>query len=124
MARGSTLHTPVYSPGSPTSSAACECGPCIEQRKRIKRREKGSLLHPQISKTYALAFQTAPVLKRKLMTHNLSARTGFIVVGWLVVAGLAWKVGNAVTENKIYNPYEILGIAMVRTLSLLRSDLS
>lgn len=52
-AGGATLHLhTLRSPGRPIPSAACECGPCVEQRQRIQQRENGGLLHPKISKKY------------------------------------------------------------------------
>ena len=30
--------------------SGCQCQPCVEQRKRIEKREKGSLLNPKLSK--------------------------------------------------------------------------
>ncbi|KAF7370828.1 J domain-containing protein [Mycena sanguinolenta] len=61
----------------------CDCGPCIEQRKRAR----GS--------------------KIQLPGKKMS----FVIVGWIAFAYLCWKVAGAKSDNQIYNPFEILGIS-------------
>jgi translocation protein SEC63 len=34
----------------------------------------------------------------------------FVIVGWSVFAYLCWKVAGAKMDNKVYDPFEILGI--------------
>ncbi|THH16920.1 hypothetical protein EW146_g3795 [Bondarzewia mesenterica] len=70
-------------------TSGCECGPCMQQRERIRKRETGSLLRPKFTR-----------------------KGVFTLVGWIVFALLSYKVANAVVENKIYNPYEILGLKL------------
>ncbi|KAF9649601.1 DnaJ-domain-containing protein [Thelephora ganbajun] len=65
----------------------CQCRPCVDQRARIRRWEKGSLLRPKISK---LAI--------------------FVTVGWALFAFLATRVSSQAFDSKLYDPYEILGI--------------
>ncbi|KAK7051395.1 secretory subunit [Paramarasmius palmivorus] len=67
--------------------SGCQCQPCVEQRKRIEKREKGSLLNPKLSK-----------------------KTIFVLSGWTLLAFLVYKVAGAKYDNKIYDPFEILGI--------------
>ncbi|THU97929.1 hypothetical protein K435DRAFT_661913 [Dendrothele bispora CBS 962.96] len=69
------------------SISGCQCQACIEQRQRIARRESGSLLNPKLSK-----------------------KTMFVIFGWTLVAYLSYQVANAELDNKIYDPFEILGI--------------
>lgn len=40
-------------------------------------------------------------------------RATFIAVGWSIFALLVYKVGSANQESKVYNPFEILGLASV-----------
>lgn len=40
-------------------------------------------------------------------------RSMILVSGWSLFAFLCWKVSNAKTDNKLYNPFEILGISEV-----------
>ncbi|KAF8655190.1 hypothetical protein AX16_003222 [Volvariella volvacea WC 439] len=65
----------------------CQCGPCSEQRQRVNKRESSSLLSPK--------------LRRK---------TIFLAAGWGILAFLLHKAYNAQDENKVYNPFEVLGI--------------
>ncbi|ESK87828.1 translocation protein sec63 [Moniliophthora roreri MCA 2997] len=75
------------SPSKKVNLSGCQCQPCVEQRKRIEKREGGSLLNPKFSK-----------------------KTLFVVSGWTLVAYMCYKVAGAKLDNKIYNPFEILGI--------------
>ncbi|KAJ7746903.1 Sec63 Brl domain-containing protein [Mycena maculata] len=61
----------------------CQCGPCIAQRKRI-----------QGSKIRMPGFKVS-----------------FVIVGWSAFAYLCWKVAGAKMDNKVYDPFEILGIS-------------
>jgi preprotein translocase subunit Sec63 len=47
---------------------------------------------------------------------NIYNRGGFVIGGWIAVALLSWKVLNTVTDNKVYDPFEILGISSVRAI--------
>ncbi|KAJ7281859.1 Sec63 Brl domain-containing protein [Mycena rebaudengoi] len=71
------------SSASPASQPViCQCAPCTAQRKRIR----GSRLQ----------------IPGKKMS--------FVIVGWSVFAYLCWKVAGAKMDNKVYDPFEILGI--------------
>jgi translocation protein SEC63 len=54
---------------------------------------------------------------------RLKSRKKMIVLlaGWSIVGFLAYKVRNAESDNKTYNPFEILGISTVRTCHLIGS---
>ncbi|KAK7450993.1 secretory subunit [Stygiomarasmius scandens] len=79
-------------PSKKKSISGCQCQACIEQRQRVAKREGGSVLNPKLSK-----------------------KTIFVLCGWSLVAYLAYKVTNAELDNKIYDPFEILGIKMGST---------
>ncbi|KAJ6581236.1 Sec63 Brl domain-containing protein [Mycena capillaripes] len=64
-------------------TAQCECGPCIAQRQRVR----GS--------------------KFRLPGKKMA----FVIVGWSTFAYFCWKVAGAKMDNKVYNPFEILGIS-------------
>ncbi|KAH9483171.1 Translocation protein sec63 [Psilocybe cubensis] len=66
----------------------CQCTPCVEQREAISKQERGSLLNPKISR-----------------------RTYFLLGGWSLFAFVCYRVSLLKVENKIYNPFEILGIS-------------
>ncbi|KAF9475267.1 translocation protein sec63 [Pholiota conissans] len=65
----------------------CQCTPCVEQRKKVIEQEKGSFLRPKLSK-----------------------KTYFLVGGWSLFALVCYRVSLLKVENKVYNPFEILGI--------------
>ncbi|KJA18200.1 hypothetical protein HYPSUDRAFT_45520 [Hypholoma sublateritium FD-334 SS-4] len=65
----------------------CQCTPCVERRKAIVQEEKASLL--------------------KL---NFSRRTYFLLGGWSLFALVSYRASQLKVENKVYNPFEILGI--------------
>ncbi|RDB15649.1 Translocation protein sec63 [Hypsizygus marmoreus] len=67
---------------SKKSLDGCQCKPCVEQRKRIR-----SLSKPALSK-----------------------KAYFLVFGWSLLGYVCYKVANAKLDNKIYDPFEILGI--------------
>ena len=46
-------------------------------------------------------------------TTDLLCRSLFIILGWAVFGLLSYKVANTTIENKIYDPFEILGIGSV-----------
>lgn len=43
-----------------------------------------------------------------------SSSTLIILVGWSVIGFLIYKVKQSAVENKIYDPFEILGISTAR----------
>ncbi|KAF9069774.1 DnaJ-domain-containing protein [Rhodocollybia butyracea] len=86
------------SPSKRKTLAGCQCSLCTEQRSRIAKREKGSILNPQFS-----------------------AKTLFIIGGWSVLGYLSFKVANAKLDNKLYDPFEILGITAVATEKEIKS---
>jgi translocation protein SEC63 len=45
-------------------------------------------------------------------------RSLFLIVGWSVFGFLAYKAAAMKTENKVYNPFEILEISTVSEISL------
>ncbi|KDR74324.1 hypothetical protein GALMADRAFT_70989 [Galerina marginata CBS 339.88] len=69
-------------------SDGCQCSPCVAQRKTISKLEGGSIFNP-----------------------NLTRRTYFLVGGWSLFAFVCYRVSLLKVENKIYNPFEILGIS-------------
>ncbi|KAL4078454.1 Sec63 Brl domain-containing protein [Scleroderma yunnanense] len=69
-------------------SRGCQCKQCVERRKQVLAKAKGSLFKPKFTK-----------------------KTIIILVGWLMVGFLAYKVADAENENKVYNPFNILGIS-------------
>ncbi|KAH9172135.1 Sec63 Brl domain-containing protein [Lactarius sanguifluus] len=82
-----TLAQISSSPGAEIPSAACECSACVDKRARIRKREKSSILHPNITK-----------------------KSLFITFGWAVLGFLSYKAATTTVDNKIYDPFEILGI--------------
>ncbi|KAF5388148.1 hypothetical protein D9615_000013 [Tricholomella constricta] len=74
--------TIIFFTPSKKSADGCQCKPCIEQRNR-----SNSLLKPTLSK-----------------------KTYFLVAGWSILGFVCYKVANATLDNKIYDPFEILGI--------------
>ncbi|KAG6865385.1 hypothetical protein C0991_003088 [Blastosporella zonata] len=68
---------------SKKSLAGCQCQPCIEQRQRI------GAFRPKFSK-----------------------KTYFLIAGWSLLGFIGYKVAHAELDNKIYDPFEILGIKM------------
>ncbi|KAJ3852121.1 Sec63 Brl domain-containing protein [Lentinula lateritia] len=76
----------------------CQCSLCGEQRLRIAKREKGSIFTPRFS-----------------------AKTIFIIGGWAVFAFLSYKVANAKMDNKVYDPFEILGLSISATEKEIKS---
>lgn len=54
------------------------------------------------------------VLPRHTAHRWLRYRALVLLVGWSLVAFLVYRVRNVVSDNKVYDPYDILGIATVR----------
>ncbi|TFK35050.1 DnaJ-domain-containing protein [Crucibulum laeve] len=65
----------------------CQCKPCVEQRQRSSKRERGSIFNPKLSK-----------------------KTYVLVAGWSLLAFISYKVSNTKLDTKLYDPFEILGI--------------
>ncbi|KAI0938903.1 hypothetical protein AcW1_004093 [Taiwanofungus camphoratus] len=65
----------------------CQCRLCIAQRESIRKRERGSILKPKFRR-----------------------KTLFLIAGWSLVAFLVYKISTTEVENKVYDPFEILGI--------------
>lgn len=68
--------------------SGCQCGPCVDQRARIRKRERGSLLRPKISKLYVACWHFSQIgsIERLaqghfchcwLGPHRLPCHTGF-----------------------------------------------
>ncbi|KAI0706889.1 Sec63 Brl domain-containing protein [Cerioporus squamosus] len=68
------------------------------QRERIRKRERGSLLTPQLRR-----------------------RTVILLVGWSIAAFFAYKVTNTENVNKLYDPSEILNISTSATTKEIKS---
>ncbi|KAF8905804.1 hypothetical protein CPB84DRAFT_1844796 [Gymnopilus junonius] len=66
----------------------CQCTPCVERRKLVSKQGGGSI--------FSLKF---------------SRRTYFLLGGWSLFAFVCYRVSLLKVENKIYNPFEILGIS-------------
>ncbi|KAH0587072.1 Translocation protein sec63 [Termitomyces sp. J132] len=62
-------------------SSGCQCQPCIQQHQRV------SSLKPTFNK-----------------------KTYFLVTGWVLLGLVGYKVANAELENRVYDPFEILGL--------------
>ncbi|TFY83259.1 hypothetical protein EWM64_g752 [Hericium alpestre] len=76
-----------FTSSKPAVPSMCECQPCREQRQRINKREKGSLLHPKFT-----------------------TRGTLTVLGWILFGLISYKLSNTAIENKVYDPFEILGL--------------
>ncbi|EIW81991.1 translocation protein sec63 [Coniophora puteana RWD-64-598 SS2] len=75
----------------------CQCQPCVQRREQVRKRDSS-------------------VLKSLFSQKSL-----LITAGWAVVAFLTYKVVGAEIENKVYNPFEILGISTGLTEKEIRS---
>ncbi|KAF8319200.1 Sec63 Brl domain-containing protein [Amanita rubescens] len=62
---------------------ACKCNPCTTRRSWLASNSR---------------------------RFKLTKRSIFLIIGWSLLAFLFYKVSNAVVENKVYDPFEILGI--------------
>ncbi|KAH9928945.1 Sec63 Brl domain-containing protein [Fomitopsis serialis] len=77
-----------FSPSrKPRVLSGCQCGACLEQAESIRRRERGSVLSPKFRR-----------------------RTFCLAAGWALVAYLVYKVTTTQVENKVYDPFEVLGL--------------
>jgi hypothetical protein len=56
---------------SKSQVSGCECTPCVDQRTRIRKREKGSVLGPKISKLYVVCWHAVKIgcIKRLTQGH-------------------------------------------------------
>ncbi|OAX33624.1 hypothetical protein K503DRAFT_869439 [Rhizopogon vinicolor AM-OR11-026] len=88
----------TVSSNSTDVDSGCQCTPCVQRRADVRRRQRGSLLTPKFTRKSLL-----------------------IVVGWVAVAFLSYKVAHAELENKVYNPFEILGISTGATEKEIKS---
>ncbi|KAH9853350.1 DnaJ-domain-containing protein [Lenzites betulinus] len=82
----------------PPALPGCQCQQCTAQRERIRKRERGSLLTPKLRR-----------------------RTLVILGGWSIVGFLVYKVMSSETENKLYDPFEILDISTSATVKEIKS---
>ena len=46
-------------------------------------------------------------------------RNVFLAAGWALVAFLVYKVVTTEVENKVYDPFEILGLRTVRSVTVM-----
>ncbi|KAJ3482277.1 hypothetical protein NLI96_g7099 [Meripilus lineatus] len=69
------------------SLSGCDCQECVQHRSKMRKLERGSLLMPKLSK------------------RSLS-----LLVGWSLFAFVAFKVATTEVHNKVYDPFEILGL--------------
>ncbi|KAI0751668.1 translocation protein sec63 [Daedaleopsis nitida] len=88
----------VFSSSKPPSLSGCQCQQCVAQRQKIRKRERGSLLSPKLRR-----------------------RTMILLVGWSIAAAFAYKVSTTEIVNKIYDPFEILGIGASSTTKEIKS---
>ncbi|KAI6099044.1 translocation protein sec63 [Pisolithus sp. B1] len=72
----------------PQDPKGCPCDLCIERRRQILAQTRGSPLKVILTK-----------------------RTFSVLLGWSIVGFLAYRVANTQDENKVYNPFDILGIS-------------
>jgi len=88
-------------------SAACECSSCVDKRNRILKREKGTFFRPNITT------KCVPCWSYHELCSDYLYRSFLIISGWVVFSLLAYRVATTKIENKIYDPFEILGIKSV-----------
>jgi len=90
-------------------SRGCQCKQCLERRKQVLAKVKGTLLKPKVTK------RRVQFVCMSEPTHSDSGfnRTLAILIGWIIVGFLAYTVADVENENKIYNPFKILGISAV-----------
>ncbi|KAI6122859.1 translocation protein sec63 [Pisolithus croceorrhizus] len=84
----STVIRIVESTRRPQDPKGCPCALCIERRRQILAQTRGSPLKVILTK-----------------------RTFSVLLGWSIVGFLAYRVANTQDENKVYNPFDILGIS-------------
>ncbi|KAF9563385.1 hypothetical protein CPC08DRAFT_632910 [Agrocybe pediades] len=63
----------------------CQCSACVKQREIVSKEERGSMF-------------------------KFTARTYLLLGGWSLFAFVCYRVSLLKVENKVYNPFEILGI--------------
>ncbi|KAH9921565.1 DnaJ-domain-containing protein [Epithele typhae] len=88
----------AFSGGKSPQLPGCQCQQCVDQRKRIRKYERGSLLTPKLRR-----------------------RTVIILVGWSIAAFCAYHVATTESNNKLYDPFEILGIGESATVKEIKS---
>ncbi|KAI9572465.1 translocation protein sec63 [Boletus coccyginus] len=76
----------------------CQCTHCIARRQQVLAADRPSLCNPKLTK-----------------------RTVILLLGWSVVAFLLHRVRNAQSDNKVYDPYEILGVSTGTTEKEIKS---
>lgn len=86
----------------------CQCTPCLDRRKQVLAK---SIFNPRLT-TRSVFFTVLPTHRSRFRS-----RTAVLLIGWSVVAFLVSRVRNAESDNKVYDPYEILGISAVRAVS-------
>lgn len=84
----------------------CQCTECIKHRKLIIQ-DRGSFLNPKTNKQWA-------EINLTFFVFNCLHRTYLLLAGWSFFAFVSYKVSQLKVENKVYNPFEILGIKTVR----------
>ncbi|KZT13196.1 uncharacterized protein LAESUDRAFT_669586 [Laetiporus sulphureus 93-53] len=82
----------------PQVRTGCQCIQCVERRASIRKRERGSFLKPKITR-----------------------KTVFLLLGWTVAGYLAYKAATTEVENKVYDPFEILGLRSGVDLKAIKS---
>ncbi|EMD31768.1 hypothetical protein CERSUDRAFT_119351 [Gelatoporia subvermispora B] len=82
----------------PQTEAGCECQLCREHREQIRKRERGSILNPKFRR-----------------------KTVILLAGWALLALTLYKVSTTEVENKVYDPFEILGLRSSATLKEIKS---
>ncbi|KZT66980.1 hypothetical protein DAEQUDRAFT_813134 [Daedalea quercina L-15889] len=82
----------------PQIKSGCQCQACAEQAGNIRRRERGSLLSPKFRR-----------------------KTFILAAGWALAAFLAYKVTTTEVENKVYDPFEVLGLGSGVDLKTIKS---
>lgn len=85
-----------------TLSRPQKAGPCRKQTVRIQPQAHQEV---RVSLDESLRFLSDPS----------STRTVILLLGWSSFVFLVNRVRNAENDNKVYDPYEILGISAVRT---------
>ncbi|RPD62137.1 translocation protein sec63 [Lentinus tigrinus ALCF2SS1-7] len=88
----------AISASKPPRLSGCQCQQCSAQRERTRKRERGSLLTPKLRR-----------------------RTLILLVGWSIAAFFAYKISKTENVNKIYDPFEILGISTSMTTKEIKS---
>ncbi|KAK2464479.1 hypothetical protein APHAL10511_003458 [Amanita phalloides] len=74
----------ALAPGSDKSLDGCNCSACADRRRWLAVRSRRSV----------------PLTKKAV----------FLLLGWSLLAFVSYRVVGAVVENKVYDPFEILGI--------------